>query len=185
MDVTPLAIPDVKLIVPRRFGDDRGFFSATFNAAAYAAMGIPGPFVQDNHSLSRAVGVVRGLHFQIAPKAQGKLVRVVRGAVFDVAVDIRRGSPTYGRHASALLSAENWAQLWIPRGFAHGFATLEPDSELLYKVDADYAPELERGIQWNDPDLAIDWPVAAAKAQLSPRDVTLPRLRDLPEFFAL
>jgi dTDP-4-dehydrorhamnose 3,5-epimerase len=183
MDVTSLAIPEVKLLVPKRFRDERGFFSATFNVTQCSAAGIPGPFVQDNHSLSRAMGVVRGLHFQIAPKAQGKLVRVVRGAVFDVAVDIRRGSPTYGRHVSAVLSAENWAQLWIPAGFAHGFATIEPDVELLYKVDADYAPDLERGILWNDPDLGIEWPVEAALAQLSPRDETLPRFRDLPAYF--
>src|SRR5262245_60856479 len=134
MNIETLAIPEVKLITPKILRDGRGFFSETYNRGSLQAAGIDFEFVQDNHSLSRAKGVVRGLHFQIAPRAQGKLVRVTRGSVFDVAVDIRRGSPTYGKYVSAVLSADNWAQLWVPEGFAHGFCTLESDTEVVYKV---------------------------------------------------
>ena len=135
--------------------------------------------MQDNHSLSKPAGVVRGLHFQLPPFAQGKLVRVLRGAVFDVAVDLRPGSPTWGRHAATTLSADNWAQLWIPPGFAHGFATLEPDTEIAYKVTADHSAAHDRGLAWDDPALGIAWPVAPEAAVLSPKDRTHPRLADL------
>lgn len=178
-----LAIPEVILVTPAKFGDDRGFFSETYNAQAFCAAGIDATFVQDNQSLSRQKGVVRGLHFQKPPHAQGKLVRVVRGRILDVAVDIRVGSPTFGRHVSAELSADNWQQLWVPAGFAHAFCTLEADTEVVYKVTDYYAPECDAGILWNDPDLAIDWPVDAADAVLSAKDAVLPRLADLGECF--
>ena len=181
--VEPLAIPDVKLITPPRFGDARGFFSEVFHARRFAEAGIPGPFVQDNHSLSAAVGTVRGLHLQIAPSAQGKLVRVTRGAIWDVAVDVRHGSPTFGQHVGIELSVGNWRQLWIPTGFLHGFCTLEPDTEVLYKVTAEYDREAERGVAWDDPDLAIPWPVEPGKELLSDKDRALPRLTDCPSWF--
>jgi dTDP-4-dehydrorhamnose 3,5-epimerase len=183
IDIKPLAIPEVKLITPPIFRDDRGFFSETYNSAALAAAGMAETFVQDNHALSRTRGVLRGLHFQIDPHAQGKLVRVARGAVFDVAVDIRRGSPTFGRHVFATLSAANWAQLWVPRGFAHAYCTLEPDTEVIYKVTDFYAPECDRGLAFDDPDLGIAWPVPASAAILSDKDRRHPRLRDLPAYF--
>ena len=157
------ALPDVIRILPSRFGDHRGFFSETYSQLAYANLGIEAVFVQDNHSLSAAVGTVRGLHFQVPPHAQAKLVRCGRGAIFDVAVDIRRGSPTYGRWAGFTLSAENGAQLYIPVGFAHGFATLEPDSEIIYKCSDYYAPETEGALRWDDPDIGIDWPLTARR----------------------
>ncbi|MGH7215513.1 MAG: dTDP-4-dehydrorhamnose 3,5-epimerase, partial [Tepidisphaeraceae bacterium] len=156
MQVIDTEIPAVKLLVPKRFGDQRGFFSETYNRKTLDALGISGEFVQDNHSLSAERGVVRGLHYQVAPMAQDKLLRVVRGSVLDVALDIRRDSPTFGRHVTAVLSAENWRQLYVPAGFAHGFATLEPNTEVLYKVTAYYSPAHERGIRWNDPRLGID-----------------------------
>ena len=184
MQTVTLAISDVKLLTPRKFGDDRGFFSETWSRRTLAAQGIDADFVQDNHSLSRSTGVLRGLHFQTAPQAQDKLVRVVRGSIFDVAVDIRRGSTTYGRHVSAVLSAENWAQLWVPKGFAHGFVTLEPDTEVVYKVTADYAPDCDRGLAWDDPALAIAWPVPVARELLTAKDRQHPRLQDLPDYFA-
>lgn len=180
LTVQSLAIAEVKLITPPIFRDERGFFSETYNRKALAAAGIDAEFVQDNQSLSRAAGVVRGLHFQLAPFAQGKLVRATRGAAFDVAVDIRPGSPTRGRYVSALLSAGNWCQLWVPEGFAHGFCTLEPDTEVIYKVTSAYSPEHDRGIAFDDPDLAIAWPIEAGRAVLSDKDRRQPRLRDLP-----
>ncbi len=183
LDVRPLDIPDVKLIVPKRFSDARGFFSEVYNHKALAQAGIDVDFAQDNHSLSRSKGVIRGLHFQVAPHAQGKLVRVVRGAIFDVAVDIRHGSATFGKHVSALLSAENWAQLWVPVGFAHGFCTLEPDTEVLYKVTDYYAPECDRGIKWDDPDVGIEWPVAGANVTVSEKDAQNPPLAECPVYF--
>jgi len=176
-----LAIPEVILITPPRFGDARGFFSETWNAMRYAEAGIAAQFVQDNHSLSATSGTLRGLHCQISPSVQGKLVRVVRGAIWDVAVDIRVDSPTYGRHVAAELSAANWAQLWIPGGFLHGFCTLEPDTEVIYKVDAGYDRAAERGVIWNDPELALPWPVAAPV--LSDKDRELPRLADCDPWF--
>ena len=178
MDVIATEIPEVKLLRPARFGDERGFFSETFRAEWF-----PGTsFVQDNHSLSAAAGTVRGLHFQIGDAAQVKLVRVPRGSVLDVAVDLRSGSPTFGRAVSRTLSAESWEQLWIPVGFAHGFCTLEPDTEVLYKVSAYDSPELERGLAWDDPALGIEWP-GFAGAVLSERDAGWPGLADLPEYF--
>lgn len=183
MDVRALAIPDLKLITPRRFGDDRGFFSETYARRALAEQGLHDEFVQDNHSFSNAAGVIRGLHFQIDPHPQGKLVRVTRGAVYDVAVDLRRGSPTFGQHAASILSAKNWSQMWIPVGFAHGFCTIEPETEVIYKVTDYYAPQCDRGVAFDDPELGIAWPVAAARVVLSEKDMRHPRLRDLPAHF--
>ena len=183
MQVEALRIQDVKLLTPKIFRDERGFFSETYNRQVLAAAGIDRTFVQDNQSLSRSKGVLRGLHFQIVPHPQGKLVRVTRGAIFDVAVDIRRGSPSFGQHVSTTLSAENWSQLWIPEGFAHGFCTLEPDTEVIYKVTDFYAPECDRGLAWDDPDLGIAWPLSETQALLSDKDRSHPRLRDLPTHF--
>ena len=183
MKFQPLAIPNVVLITPDRYGDARGFFSETYSARRYGEAGIDQTFVQDNHSLSARVGVVRGLHCQIAPSVQGKLVREVKGAVWDVAVDIRHGSPTYGRHVAAEISAANWRQLWVPGGFLHGFCTLEPDTEVIYKVTADYDPAAERGVAWNDSFLALPWPVSAGDAVLSDKDAGLPALADCDVWF--
>jgi dTDP-4-dehydrorhamnose 3,5-epimerase len=182
MIVEPTAIADVLLITPPRFLDDRGFFSETWNEQRFAAAGIAGPFVQDNHARSVDRGVVRGLHLQIAPNAQGKLVRVVRGSIWDVAVDIRHGSPTYGVHAGVVLSAENWQQLWVPAGLLHGYCTLEPDTEVIYKVTAPWDRQAERGVAWNDPELNIPWPIAAHEVILSDKDHALPRLADCGEW---
>ena len=182
MEVTRLAIPDVCLLAPRKHGDHRGFFSETYSKRAFAEAGIEADFVQDNHSLSAEPGTVRGLHFQVPPRAQAKLLRVVRGAVFDVAVDLRWGAPTYGQHVSAVISAGAWNQIYVPVGFAHGFCTLEPGTEVIYKVSDFYAPEAEQGLLWNDPALAIDWPEGAG-AVLSERDRGWPCLRDLARVF--
>jgi len=184
LTIEDTAIPAVKIITTRRFGDERGFFTETWNRCRFAEAGIDLDFVQDNHSLSGPAGTVRGLHFQSPPFAQDKLVRVVRGRILDVAVDIRRSSPTYGRHVAVELSAGNGRQLLVPVGFAHGFCTLEPDTEVVYKVTAYYAPEHDHGLAFDDPDLAIDWPVARAAAILSDKDRTHPRLAELPEYFA-
>lgn len=183
MEVIALEIPDVRILRPPRFRDARGFFSETYSGKAFAAAGIDIAFVQDNHSLSTRRWTVRGLHFQVPPHAQDKLVRVVRGSVLDVAVDLRRGSPTYGKHVKTLLSAQEWNQVFIPRGFAHGYCTLEADTEVLYKVSDYYSPEHDKGILWTDPDLGIDWPVGAGEAVVSEKDRRLPVLKDLPEIF--
>jgi dTDP-4-dehydrorhamnose 3,5-epimerase len=183
MQIEALAIPDVKLITPRRFSDARGFFSETFNEGAWEQAGFAERFVQDNHAYSVEKGVVRGLHFQLPPAAQGKLVRVTRGSILDVAVDIRRESPSFGRHVSAVISAENWRQIWVPDGFAHGYVTLEPHTEVIYKVTSLYAPSLDRGILWNDPALAIDWGVSEETAILSDKDRNQPLLTDAPALF--
>ncbi len=176
MNVTPLAIPEVLLLAPRVFRDGRGFFFESFNERVFqTAVGEPVRFVQDNHSCSDR-GVLRGLHYQLPPHAQGKLVRVVSGAVFDVAVDIRRDSPGFGRWVGAELSAENHRQLWVPAGFAHGFLALTPGTEVLYKTTDYYAPECERAIAWDDPDIAVDWPLAGAAPQLSGKDAAAPAL---------
>ncbi len=179
MKVTPLFVPDVLLVEPKRFADARGFFSEVWSRRALADAGLDVEFVQDNHSLSTEVGVVRGLHYQKPPSAQGKLVRVVRGAILDIAVDIREGSPSHGQHVAQVLSAENWQQLWVPRGFAHGFCTLEPDTEVLYKVDAYYDRAADAGIAWDDPALGIDWPVDPDAAILSDKDRKAPRLAEI------
>jgi len=179
MRVESLAIADVKLLVPKVFRDDRGHFVETWSERDFAAHGIAGPFVQDNAALSKAKGTVRGLHFQAPPAAQDKLVRVTRGSILDVAVDLRRRSPTYGRHVTAVLSAENGAQLWVPKGFAHGYCTLEDATEVAYKVTDYYSPAHDRGLLWNDPALGIAWPVAAEAAHLSDKDRRQPRLSEL------
>lgn len=171
------------LLTPPKFGDARGFFSEVYNRKLLAELIGDIAFVQDNHSLSVQPGTIRGLHFQIPPSAQGKLVRVARGAIFDVAVDIRRNSPTFGRHVSAVLSAENWHQMWIPAGFAHAFCTVEPNTEVIYKVTTYYSRNDERGIAWNDSDLGIQWPVDPAKAILSDRDREFPRLAEIQSYF--
>ena len=168
-------IPDVILVETRRYGDDRGFFMEPYRQAEFAANGIPGPFVQDNCSHS-AQGVVRGLHYQIPPYAQGKLLSTVQGEIFDVAVDIRQGSPTHGRWVGAVLSARHGRMLYIPPGFAHGFCVLSESATLTYKVTELYMPEYEQGIVWNDPGIAIDWPVATPI--LSTRDIQLPSLAE-------
>jgi dTDP-4-dehydrorhamnose 3,5-epimerase len=170
------ALPDVILVTPDRHGDDRGYFSETFRANTYEAAGIAGPFVQDNHAWSADAGVLRGLHFQAPPKAQAKLIRCTRGAILDVAVDLRRSSPTFGQHVSAELSAENGQQLFVPEGFAHGYLTLTPDCVVVYKMTEYYAPETEGGLAWDDPDLEIDWPLKDARPTLSPKDAKLPGL---------
>lgn len=179
----PLAIPAVILVRPKKFGDARGYFMETWSAEAFAAAGIGSVFVQDNQSLSAARGVVRGLHFQAPPVPQAKLVRVLEGAIFDVAVDLRVGSPSYGRWCGATLTAEGAEQLFVPHGFAHGFCTLEPGTEVAYKVDGPYAPECEGGLAWNDPALAIDWPVTTGEAQLSGKDAALPGFADFASPF--
>jgi len=182
-EVLATEIADVKLIIPRIHRDRRGFFSETYNKAELAGLGVNLEFVQDNHSLSVERGVVRGLHFQIPPFAQDKLVRVIRGSVFDVAVDIRRGSPTYGKHVARVISATDWNQFLVPVGFAHGFCTLEANTEVIYKVTNYYSPEHDRGLQWNDPDLGIVWPVTESKAILSEKDRRQPQFRDVPQYF--
>jgi len=173
-----LSIPDVRLITPRRFGDDRGWFTETWSRRTLDI-----GFCQDNMSLSAEVGTIRGLHFQKPPHAQAKLVMVLQGRILDVAVDIRRASPTFGQHVAVELSAAAGNQLLIPRGFAHGFCTLEPGTQVMYKVDDFYAPETDAGIFWADPDLAINWPVRVDQAHLSPKDLGLPRLKDIESPF--
>ncbi len=180
----PQPIPEVILVKPKRFEDARGYFTETFRQTSYEINGISGPFVQDNRSLSRRPKVIRGLHFQISPSAQSKLVRCTRGAILDVAVDIRKGSPSYGQHVAVRLSEEDGHQLYVPVGFAHGFCTLTADCEVEYKVSAYYDPAAERGIHWNDPDLGIDWPLPETAALVSDRDSALPRLRDMPSYFS-
>jgi dTDP-4-dehydrorhamnose 3,5-epimerase len=176
--ITPLALPEILLITPKRHGDARGWFSETWSRRALAEAGVDADFVQDNQAFSARKGTVRGLHFQSAPNAQAKLVRVLRGAIYDVAVDIRPGSPTYGRWAGAELTAQGGEQFFVPRGFAHGYCTLTDDTELFYKVDGIYAPANEGGLFWNDPDLAIAWPITDDLV-LNDRDRALPRLKDL------
>jgi len=179
MKVTRLTIPDVLLCEPIRHQDERGFFSEVWRRSADSAAGMHADLVQDNHSLSRAAGVLRGLHFQVEPWAQAKFVRVVRGRLWDVAVDIRQASPSYGRSVSAELSAENWRHVFIPRGFAHGFITLEPDTEVIYKVDNEYSREHDRVIRWDDPALAIHWPLPPGGPILSAKDRDAPRLAEI------
>jgi dTDP-4-dehydrorhamnose 3,5-epimerase len=183
MDVLDQAIAPVKILKPVRFGDLRGYFSEIYSARALAAHGLRFDFMQDNVSLSAEPGTVRGLHFQTAPSEQTKLVSVLKGAVYDVAVDIRTGSPTFGQHVAARLSAENGRQMLVPRGFAHGFCTLEPDTLVLYKVDNHYDKERDFGLRWNDPVLKINWPISSEKAKLSAKDREQPSLAELPRYF--
>ena len=177
------AISELIIIQPTRFGDSRGYFSETFRADYFKENVGPWEFTQDNQSLSAGLGTIRGLHFQLHPRAQGKLVRCLAGAILDVAVDIRTGSPTYGQHVKAELTADNGHQLWVPPGFAHGFCTLEPNSIISYKVTDYYSPEHDRGLLWNDPELGIEWPVDKESAVLSAKDKVQPRLADLGAAF--
>jgi dTDP-4-dehydrorhamnose 3,5-epimerase len=179
MRVEATAIPDVKVVRPQRFGDDRGWFSETYRADRLGEAGVAAAFVQDNQSFSAPAGTVRGLHFQLAPAAQAKLVRVLAGAILDVAVDLRRASPTFGHHVALRLDAAGGEQLFVPAGFAHGFCTLEPDTMVAYKVDAYYSPEHDRALLWNDPALAIPWPVSPETAILSAKDSRAPTLAGL------
>ena len=183
MTIERLAIPDVVLIRPRRFTDPRGYFAETFSARSFRDAVAPVDFVQDNEALSAAVGTIRGLHFQRDPMAQGKLVRVTKGAILDVAVDVRQGSPTFGKAVSARLDAAEGAQLYVPPGFAHGYCTTEPDTIVAYKVTAYYSPADDGGILWNDPALGIDWPLPPEGALVSDKDKVLPTLADLPPVF--
>ena len=178
MDVKELALAGVLLLSPRRFADARGYFVETYNKETFAKAGIDVTFVQDNQSFSAARGTVRALHFQVPPFAQAKLVRVLRGSVYDVVVDVRTGSPTYGRWISVELDAAGGNELFVPRGFAHGICTREPDTEIAYKVDNRYAPDHDSGILWNDPKLGIPWPVAASDAILSDKDRKLGAFKD-------
>src|SRR5689334_3321696 len=182
VEVRELELAGVCEIMPRRFGDNRGFFSETYNAPALAAAGIDLVFIQDNHSLSRSAGVLRGLHYQLPPFAQDKLVRVVSGAILDVAVDIRKSSPTFGRWLALEVSAEKWNQILVPKGFAHGFVTLVPDTEVIYKVTERYAPQHDRSIRFDDPAIGIDWRVSAADTILSGKDRNAPLLADAEIF---
>ena len=177
------AIAEVLIVTPLRRVDARGYFCETYNESAFRSVGISNSFVQDNQSMSRRAGTIRGLHFQIEPFAQAKLVRVLKGAIYDVAVDIRTGSPTFGKFVGLTLSAENGHQLYIPRGFAHGFCALDADTEILYKVDAPYSREHERGLCWNDPDIGIPWPEVADETTILERDRNYPSLRSLPACF--
>ena len=180
MNITECDIPGPLIIEPKVFGDERGFFMESWNAARFAEDGLDIAFVQDNHSRSQK-GVLRGMHFQ-NPGPQGKLVRVVSGAVFDVAVDLRRSSPTFGKWTGVELSAENKRMFWVPQGFAHGFLTLEDDTDFLYKCDATYAPQHEHSLAWDDPDVGIEWPLGGIDLQLSAKDAEGTRLSDLEAF---
>jgi dTDP-4-dehydrorhamnose 3,5-epimerase len=181
--IEPTAIEAVKIITPRRFGDARGWFSEVYSKKLFGEAGIELDFVQDNHSASSTKGTLRGLHFQTPPFAQDKLVRVTQGRILDVAVDLRRSSPTFGQHVAVELSQENGRQLLVPVGFAHGFCTLEDDTEVLYKVTNYYAPAHDFGLAWDDPELGIAWPVASGEAILSDKDRAHPRLADLKWLF--
>ena len=183
LDVRCLVIPDVKLIRTPRFSDARGYFCETFQRADFIAQGLANDFLQDNQSSSDRSGTVRGLHFQRPPFAQTKLVRVLRGSIFDVAVDLRRSSPSFGRHIAIKLSSEGNEQLLVPAGFAHGFCTLEPDTVVFYKVDQVYSAAHDGGVNWADSRLGIEWPAASAEAILSEKDRGLPMLADLPLVF--
>jgi dTDP-4-dehydrorhamnose 3,5-epimerase len=183
MNIIKFDVPDLKLIVPKRFCDPRGYFSQTWSEQEFRERIADVPFVQDNQSVSTRKGTVRGLHFQKPPFAQGKLVRVVRGAILDVAVDIRKGSPTYRRHVAIRLDAVEGAQLWVPAGFLHGFCTLEEETEVCYKVTSYYSPSHDAGVFWHDADLDIDWPVKKKEALFSEKDAKLPLLADMPDYF--
>ena len=184
MEFLPTDIDAVVEVRPKRFGDQRGWFSEIYKRDAFADAGISVDFVQDNESFSAPSGTLRGLHYQLAPHPQGKLVRVVRGSILDVAVDIRRDSPTFGRHVAVTLSADTGNQLYVPVGFAHGFVTLEPDVQVTYKVTDRYAPETERSIRWDDPTIGIEWPDLGSDGPvLSDKDAVAPLLADQPDLF--
>lgn len=183
VQVRHLALPEILEIVPARHGDHRGFFSEVWSRSALKEHGIDCDFVQDNHSMSAAPGVLRGLHYQEPPFAQAKLVRVAKGAIFDVAVDIRDGSPTYGQYASLIVSAEAWNQIYVPAGFAHGFVTLEPDTEVVYKVSAPWSRDHERSIRFDDPAIGIRWPIDSLTPILSEKDAAAPTLAEAPPAF--
>ena len=183
MQILDTEIGEIKLLTPVCHSDSRGFFSEVFKENTLRECGIDVHFIQENHSLSVKKGVVRGLHFQIPPFAQAKLLRVTAGSIFDVAVDIRYGSPSFGQHVAVVLSAAEWNQIFIPEGFAHGFCTLEPDTEVIYKVNAYYSAEHDRGLLWSDPSLGIAWPLEAGEALLSDKDREHPVLADLPRYF--
>ena len=183
VDVHQFDIRGLALIVPKRFSDMRGHFSETWSDRLFREKIENVSFVQDNQSMSAKKATVRGLHFQKPPYAQGKLVRVVRGSIFDITVDIRKGSPTYGRHVAVRLDAAEGAQLWVPPGFLHGFCTLEDQTEVFYKVTAYYSASHDAGVLWSDPDLGINWPVKAESVVLSDKDQRHPRLRDLRDYF--
>lgn len=183
MLVETAKIPGFLIVTPKKFGDERGFFSETFRASALAPYGVTHAWVQDNHSMSGKRGIVRGLHFQAPPRAQAKLLRVVHGAILDVAVDIRKGSPTYGQHVAVELSALNWRQIYVPAGMAHGYCTLSDKVEVIYKTSDEYAPETEGGLLWNDPALGITWPTAADEVTVNARDASWPRLAALQSPF--
>ncbi|MDO9099474.1 MAG: dTDP-4-dehydrorhamnose 3,5-epimerase [Caldisericota bacterium] len=176
-------LKSVRLIKPKRIGDERGWFCETYNRQAYLAMGVEDTFVQDNHSMSAQRGTLRGLHYQIPPHDQAKLVSCLRGRIWDVVVDIRVGSPTFGHHIGVELASSNGWQLYVPTGFAHGFVTLEPDTEVAYKVTTHYAPSSDAGIAWNDPGLAIKWPIGHDQPAVGQRDMKWPRLADITSPF--
>lgn len=183
MKIEETPLPGMFVITPVRHGDARGFFSESYSARAFAEIGVPHTFVQDNHSLSQRAGTVRGLHFQAPPNAQGKLVRCGRGTLFDVGVDLRKGSPTYGAWFGVELSFENGKQMFVPPGFAHGFATRVPDTEIIYKCTDYFAPDSEGTVRWDDPDIGIDWGVAPSEAILSTKDASAPLMADLQSPF--
>jgi dTDP-4-dehydrorhamnose 3,5-epimerase len=185
MDILPLAIPGPVVVIPARIRDARGVLSEIFSEREFARRVAPVRFVQENTSVSEQAGTVRGLHFQLPPNAQGKLLRITRGSVLDVALDLRHDAPSFGRHVAVDLTAESGHMLWIPAGFAHGFCTREPRSEVAYKLTAYYDPASERGVAWDDPDLGIAWPIAPDAAVLSERDRRNPRLKDLPPVFSV
>ncbi|MBA8841615.1 dTDP-4-dehydrorhamnose 3,5-epimerase [Ochrobactrum sp. RH2CCR150] len=182
MEVRSFGLDGVFEIIPRKFGDDRGFFSETYNAKSFAEAGIDLQFVQDNHSFSAAKGVVRGLHYQLPTRAQDKLVRVIRGAILDVAVDIRKSSPTFGKWVALEVSAEKWNQILVPKGFAHGFMTLVENTEVIYKVTDYYSPEHDRSIRFDDPAIGIEWPLPSSGVQLSDKDQKAPLFADAEVF---
>jgi dTDP-4-dehydrorhamnose 3,5-epimerase len=183
LEIRALKIPAIKLISVEKREDVRGFFAETYHKKAFADAGIFLEFVQDNHAYSAAKHVLRGLHYQSPPFAQDKLIRVAQGRIWDVAVDLRRSSPTFGQWVAAEISAQEWNQILVPIGFAHGYLTLEPDTEIMYKVTDFYSPDHDLGIQWNDPALAIDWPASAANIVLSERDTRQPLLKDATYLF--
>lgn len=182
LDVRKLELPDVLEITPRRFGDDRGFFSETYNLERFKEVGIDLVFVQDNHSYSAAKGILRGLHYQLEPRAQDKLVRVIKGAILDVAVDIRRSSPTFGKWVALEITAEKGNQILVPKGFAHGFLTIEPHTEVIYKVTDVYSPAHDRSIRFDDPSIGIAWPGSSDSFQLSEKDRKAPLLEEAETF---